>query len=237
MVKYKDVNMIEKKTARLYREKWEFNKGNRIFIKDGIKLKEVTSIKGCSISFLGFNSVIVIEEGAKIAKCTIFVGEGVFIQFGRNFTVRFNLTLDARAKNSTIVFGNNCNIGTASIYSGDEPNLEIIVGNDFLAALNLMLRNSDGHTICDQETGRIINQPQFGIHIGNHVWCGYNVSILKDAEIPDNCVVAACAVVGKKKFFEHSIIAGIPAKVVKRNIVWHSCQIDRYVQLNPDCLF
>ena len=119
---------------------------------------------------------------------------------------------------------------------GFRPNLEIIVGDEFLSAHDLMLRNSDGHTICDLTTHRPLNNPNFGIHIGNHVWCGYRTSILKDASIPDNCVVAACAVVGKREFSPNSIIGGIPAKTIKTNIEWHSVNVDRFIQMNPELI-
>lgn len=228
--------MKEFKIANKFRKNFTFDKGNLIFLKDGEKLIPQTSIPNCNVSYKGFNSIIIIEKGLKIAKGNLVIGENAFIAFGRNFTVRFNINLDARATNSTIVFGHNCNIGTVSIYSGDEPNLEIIVGDEFLSAHDLMLRNSDGHTICDLTTHRPLNKPNFGIHIGNHVWCGYRTSILKDASIPDNCVVAACAVVGKRDFSPNSIIGGIPAKTIKANIEWHSVTVDKFIQMNPELI-
>lgn len=62
------------------------------------------------------------------------------------------------------------NIGSASIYAGDEDDLELIIGDDFLSAANVVFRLADGHTIMDKKTGEIINRPISGIHIGNHVW-------------------------------------------------------------------
>lgn len=52
------------------------------------------------------------------------------------------------------------------------------------------------------------------VRIGNNCWIGAKVVILKDVELGDHCVVAAGAVV-TKSFTAGSVIAGIPAKVIK----------------------
>ena len=52
------------------------------------------------------------------------------------------------------------------------------------------------------------------VNIGNHCWIGAKVVILKDVELGDYCVVAAGAVV-TKSFPAGSVIAGIPAKLIR----------------------
>ena len=52
------------------------------------------------------------------------------------------------------------------------------------------------------------------VKIGNHCWIGAKAVILKDVELGDYCVVAAGAVV-TKSFSSHSVIGGVPAKVIK----------------------
>lgn len=51
--------------------------------------------------------------------------------------------------------------------------------------------------------------------IGNHCWIGAKAVILKDVELGDYCVVAAGAVV-TKSFPAGSVIAGVPAKLIKQ---------------------
>ncbi|TFZ52104.1 acyltransferase [Serratia proteamaculans] len=58
------------------------------------------------------------------------------------------------------------------------------------------------------------------IHIGNFVWIGCNVSVLKGSHIASGCVVAANSVVSGEFLEEKCLIAGNPAKIVKRNISW-----------------
>jgi maltose O-acetyltransferase len=52
------------------------------------------------------------------------------------------------------------------------------------------------------------------VNIGNDVWIGGNVVILPGVTIGNNCVVAAGAVV-TKDVPDNSLVAGVPAKVIK----------------------
>ncbi|WP_262016696.1 acyltransferase [Serratia liquefaciens] len=58
------------------------------------------------------------------------------------------------------------------------------------------------------------------INIGDHVWIGCNVSVLKGTNIASGCVVAANSVVSGDFLESNCLIAGSPARVVKRNISW-----------------
>lgn len=58
------------------------------------------------------------------------------------------------------------------------------------------------------------------VNIGNHVWLCQNTSILKYVNIPSNTVVAYGSVVTKSLTDENVIIAGNPAKIVKKNVNW-----------------
>ena len=58
------------------------------------------------------------------------------------------------------------------------------------------------------------------IAIGDHVWIGSNCKILKGVHIADNSVVAANSVVTKSFTEEKVLIAGNPAKIIKRDIEW-----------------
>lgn len=53
------------------------------------------------------------------------------------------------------------------------------------------------------------------INIGNNVWIGSNATILPGVTIGDGAIVAAGAVV-TKDVNENEIVAGVPAKVIRR---------------------
>ena len=50
--------------------------------------------------------------------------------------------------------------------------------------------------------------------IGKNVWIGAAAFIMPGVEIPDGCIIAACSVVGVKKWPKNSIIAGNPARKI-----------------------
>jgi len=52
------------------------------------------------------------------------------------------------------------------------------------------------------------------VKIGNHCWIGAKAVILKDVELGDYCVVGAGSVV-LKSFPKGSVIAGVPAKLIR----------------------
>ena len=97
---------------------------------------------------------------------------------------------------------------------------EITFGYFVGIAWNTFFMDSDRHSILD-ENGRKINEPA-PIRVGSHIWIGFNVTLLKGTVIPDNCIVAAGALLSKPFDEENCIIGGSGAsqKVIKRNISW-----------------
>ncbi|MDI9873364.1 acyltransferase [Flectobacillus rivi] len=90
----------------------------------------------------------------------------------------------------------------------------IEIGNNVVISENVCIRDSDNHDILN-----ISHEKTKPIIIGNHVWIGMNVTILKGVHIGDGAIIAAGAVV-TSNVPEKSIVAGVPAKVITRNIEW-----------------
>lgn len=55
--------------------------------------------------------------------------------------------------------------------------------------------------------------------IGNHVWLGQRVIIGKGVKIGENSVIGAGAIV-TRDIPEGCVAAGVPAKVIRRDISW-----------------
>ena len=91
----------------------------------------------------------------------------------------------------------------------------IEIGKGATIGRDVCIRSYDGHTI--EEEGYQIAAP---IKIGEHVWIGQGASILKGVTIGDGAIVASGALV-TKDVPAHSIVGGVPAKVLKENIKWH----------------
>lgn len=67
------------------------------------------------------------------------------------------------------------------------------------------------------------------IEIGKHVWVGKDVKIGKNTKIPDNSIVGWGSIVTKVFNEPNIILAGIPAKIVKRGINWDRRCINKYL--------
>lgn len=113
-------------------------------------------------------------------------------------------------------FGNNFN---ATSHFKLVCNKEITFGYNNLFSWNCLLMDTDQHRIYDRVRGEVLNGDR-PIKIGNHVWCGCNITFVKGAEVADNVVIGSCSLVAGKHPEGDVAIAGNPAIIVKKNIFW-----------------
>ncbi len=97
---------------------------------------------------------------------------------------------------------------------------KVLIGNNVYIARDCLIRTSDGHTIVDSSTMEALNEPQ-DVIIENNVWITSRCTILKGGYIPSGCIVGACSLVNKPFKENNTIIAGVPAKIIKHNVTWH----------------
>ncbi len=90
-----------------------------------------------------------------------------------------------------------------------KKNVEI--GKDTIIAWNTFITDCDWHHI----NGELRVSPTL---IGDHVWIGVGCNVLKGAHIGQDCIVAPQSVVLAGQYPNKSLLAGIPAKVVKTSI-------------------
>jgi len=152
----------------------------------------------------GYNNKIIIPNNLAItSKLKINIGN-----IAKNYCVN----------NCIIEIGKNCSFEEVEI-SVNADNSKIKIGNDNMFARVLFRTGELHHLIFDSETGEYIDDGA-DIQIGNHVWCCDFSTIMKNAKIADNNIVGLHAVVTGKFDENNCVIAGIPAKVCKRNIHW-----------------
>lgn len=89
----------------------------------------------------------------------------------------------------------------------------ITIGNNCFITANCQFVTHDGGTlILRKEVFDLeITEP---IVIGNDVYIGLNTTILPGTKIGNRCIIGACSVV-KGVFPDNSVIAGVPARVIK----------------------
>lgn len=119
---------------------------------------------------------------------------------------------------SRIYVNNNATLLLGSGYINNNLNLScfsrIEIGHNVVISENVSIRDSDNHNILNathEKTKPII--------IGNQVWIGMNVTILKGITIGDGAIIAAGTVVNKD-VPPNCLAGGIPVKVLKTNVEW-----------------
>lgn len=96
---------------------------------------------------------------------------------------------------------------------------KVIIGKSCQIGQDIIIRTSDGHAIFNVGENVPFNAPQ-DIVIGDNVWLGARTTVLKGSKIPNNTIVGSNTLVNKKFVDENIILAGVPAKIVKRNVYW-----------------
>jgi acetyltransferase-like isoleucine patch superfamily enzyme len=115
---------------------------------------------------------------------------------------------------SSIHIGDNCSIGqNLHLTSGCDQDLSI--GHDVTISGNVFISNvAHGYEVLNQS---MMEQPLVGkaTKIGNYCFLGYGCCILPGSSLGNQVIVGANAVVSGS-FPDGVVIAGVPAKIIKR---------------------
>ena len=95
---------------------------------------------------------------------------------------------------------------------------KVKIGKDCMFSFEIVMQTGDEHTIYDANADKLLGTGD--IVIGNHVWAGYKSKILKKTVVPDGCIIGMDSTVTKAFDTKNSVIAGIPARLVKTGIFW-----------------
>ncbi len=164
--------------------------------KDNIvEIPKRTFCTDLRITFLGNNNRIKIGNSCLFKETNmIYVqGDGNMIEIGDDTIFDKNVSI-------VLAEGTRCCIGSGCRFAN-----------------GVRIRTSDQHFIYD-EYGKRINHAK-DVHIGEHVWLGASVIVMKGATIGDGSVIGMDSMV-TKNIPSQSLAVGKPAKVIKSNIYW-----------------
>lgn len=163
-------------------------------------------------AIIGKNSKIDYNVSIINLKSNISIGNNVYLRGiakGYQAGMVFPTSLLADVPNSKITIGDNCRINGAYIHA--QKNISI--GKNCVIASNVNIMDTNGHVVYSNNRTRGRDEPR-EVVIGDNVWIGLNVVILKGTKIEKNSIVSAGSVV-KGDFPANAIISGNPAKTVK----------------------
>ncbi|MCU7204084.1 hypothetical protein [Turicibacter sp. TA25] len=174
---------------------------NCIEINSKVKTNMITIGFRGSIFVPEKKSLIEIQRGGKIifnGACNIAEGmnisvlNGGTLELGENFYANRNLQIQCVKK--------------------------IKIDNESLLGWNISIRDTDGHLIKENGISKKISDD---IYIAKKVWIASDTTILKGTELANGTIVACNSLVsGLKINNTNCLIAGIPAKVKKENMLW-----------------
>jgi len=196
----------------------------------------IPTVIGILIRMVVYRLILSIEGNAAIEK-------NIRLRFANNIRLGNGCYLDEKvylhACPSGIEIGENSLLMHGAILHvynfRDLPNAGIIIGKDCLISEYTVIRGQGGVTIGDRvytspntqivAVNHVFDDPERpfihqgitaqGIRIEDDVWLGTNAVITDGVQIGKGAVVAAGAVV-TKNVPAHTIVAGVPAKVIKK---------------------
>jgi acetyltransferase-like isoleucine patch superfamily enzyme len=88
----------------------------------------------------------------------------------------------------------------------------IVIGDDLLCGVNVTITDTDRHGIRPDERRKAGQSAS--VAIGNNVWLGLNVVVLKGVTIGENSIISAGSVVNKS-IPPNVIAGGVPAAPIR----------------------
>lgn len=173
-------------------------------------------IKNLHINITGNNNIIRIDKNTKFQIfCAIQIkGDYNEIVIQNTKVDKFNIFI--KGSNCKLIWGAGTTSTDANIVMG-ESNQSLTIGKDCMLS-NADIRVSDGHTIYDIKTKKILNKGAKDMVIGDHCWICQGCLLTKNARLGNNIIVGAHSVVSKAFMTPNVIIAGQPAKIIKTDV-------------------
>lgn len=136
-------------------------------------------------------------------------------------------------RGSKLSVGGTLSLGDGFSITGDSSIIcmnRIDFGKNCLLSWDVQIMDTDFHSILDKD-GNLTN-PDQPIKIGNHVWIGSKVVMLKGVEIADNCIIGANATI-TKSVHEPNCIIGNFGRILKTDIHWELSGPKDWIKNHP----
>lgn len=151
------------------------------------------------------------ESRIEIGGQNLFVSNSWYNLIG----VNRRCILSTHTPHAIISIGRNCGFSGTVIGAAQQ----ITIGDNVLCGANTTITDFDWHPLHPTERHNGKNVESSPIVIGNNVWLGLNVTLLKGVHIGDNSIIAAGSIV-TQNIPANVIAGGTPCKVLKEKTEW-----------------
>lgn len=170
----------------------------------GVRLKNLHNIKlGAGVKLSDY----VLLDGLGVGRLSL--GDGCSIGSYSRLIVSTSYSNLGHGIN----FGANVAIGEFSYIGGAGG---VSIGKDTIVGQYLSIHPENHVTESKQTAIRFQGVTRRGVEVGNNVWIGSKVTILDGVSVGNGCVVCAGAVLTAGEYPAGSVIAGVPAKVMRQ---------------------
>ena len=159
------------------------------------------------------------DSKARLIRRPFFIRNRKLMEYGQGFTTGYNCRFDLEGNEITLHIGKNCRMGD-NVHIVAYQN--VTIGDDCLFASKIFVSDTSHgvYNMVGSENGPDIppNDKKLyfaPVSIGNRVWVGENVCVLKGVTIGNGCIIGANSVV-TKSVPDGCIVAGNPARVIKK---------------------
>lgn len=197
---------------------------NRIIFDNYDKLCVLRrQLRGLVICIEGDSNMVRIKLPNKFNGTMIELkGEGNYFELNDSiYPLRYNCRFFAY-DGGQIMIGRNCQLND-NLYIKIEDDYKtkhkIVIKDNVFIAMDVIIRASDGHSFLDKNTGYPLNEPQ-DIIIDEHCWIMARSIILKGTHLCHDTAVGAQSLVNKKFEQPYLLLAGTPAKIIRKDIRW-----------------
>lgn len=158
------------------------------------------------------------HSGARLVRRPVYARGKKSMSFGTGLTTGHGCRFDLPGDRKTLFIGKNCEIGD---YTHVVAHKKVEIGDNVLMASKIFISDTNHGVYKGEFQDSPLTAPNdrklttTPVKIGDNVWIGENVVILAGSEIGSGCIIGANSVVSGR-YEENSMIAGAPAKVIKK---------------------
>lgn len=195
---------------------------NRRSVRSGnhlqLPLSSAQRMKKVRIKLGGENNRLVVGNNVTLHNCEIRLdGHDNLIEIGDNVRFSSGKIYLRATRGQHIRLGAETTVEGAYLLVDEASSIDI--GRDCMLSTDIIIRTGDKHSIIDQVTGERLNRSR-DVRIGDRVWIGRDVQVLKGAVLQAETVVATRSLVSRAFAEGNCVVGGVPAVMIKRGICW-----------------